>query len=433
MRRTWRVVLGTLVCLLVSAFSLPAHAFYEYYGDKLEIDIRAFNRLGVSVFQTPDGTLQWVDSINAVVPAEQQVDLHRRDTQSLALNRLLFNAYYGDVKVEFNGYHVWLADTAGAYVGESGGLVGIQLPATRSSAMRFDWAEDASGRGHFDVDWLNIKLTGDKYTVKVGRQPMNLATTFFFTPNDFFGPFASTAFFRAYKVGVDGVSANVQLGEFTQLELFGVMGYEGGLKDNDPSIRDSAGIARASTVVGLFEVGAVGGRLERGYVAGADFQGEVFEYWAVRGEGHYAMPAKRAASAFEGALGIDRRFEGGYTVQAEYFFHGAGNAKDDYFQGFSNLSARLPYLGQHYGALGLNYEWSALTNINAAVLSNLQDPSATVTGYIVRSVSDEAEIAATANVPIGEGIQLNDGLFPDVKSEFGLQPLTVNAEFRVYF
>ena len=93
----------------------------------------------------------------------------------------------------------------------------------RSSAL--EWSLSESNYIHTAIDRLNIHWIKDRVDIIAGRQPINLATTFYFTPNDFFAPFAAQTFYRVYKPGVDALRTEVRLGELSQLSLICALGY----------------------------------------------------------------------------------------------------------------------------------------------------------------------------------------------------------------
>ncbi|MCF6208122.1 MAG: hypothetical protein L3J61_01880, partial [Ghiorsea sp.] len=67
------------------------------------------------------------------------------------------------------------------------------------------------------ADRLNISYGNDTVYLKAGRQAISLATTFFFSPNDFFSPFTIQSLNRDFKQGVDALYIETQLGGFSQL------------------------------------------------------------------------------------------------------------------------------------------------------------------------------------------------------------------------
>jgi len=296
----------------------------------------------------------------------------------------------------------------------------------------FDWSF-ASGRSHLLLDRLNLQYASSAVSVKVGRQPVNLAATFYFTPNDFFAPFAATAFFRDYKPGMDAARADIRLGELSQLSLISVLGYrpdpmsDNGWSNRPQAVRNGY-LARASGVFGDFELAVLGGMVKKDRVLGGDFQGELFECLGVRGEGHsrwFDAPlpgVKRQVVEF--AVGLEHRFESSLTLRAEQYYHGSGSRTP----GTYALAGNTRYLARNYTAAGASYEFTPLLTGDMTLLHNWDDDSGLAAAYLLYSLSDESELAFTTslahgNRPIGSAIQ----------SEFGLYPAAASLEYRGYF
>jgi len=307
-----------------------------------------------------------------------------------------------------------------------------QLGVERSDIV--DWGFD-SQQAHFLFDRLNMQYASDRLNVKLGRQPINLAATFFFTPNDFFAPFAAQAFFRAYKPGVDAVRADVQWGALSQLSLISVLGYErDALSDtgwsNRPDAARTSYLARVSSVFGDFEWAVIGGVVRKDWMLGGDFQGELFEWLGVRGEGRVSFPDAPLQSSFgELALSLEHRWESSLTLRMEQLYHGSGaTSEDGYSTVLSHGSVQVSYLARHYTALGASYEITPLLNADMTAIRNWVDDSSLLALYAVYSLSDESELALNANIPLGD-----KPVGPAIQSEFGLFPLSFNVEARLYF
>jgi len=277
-----------------------------------------------------------------------------------------------------------------------------------------------------------MRWSAGRFDARVGRQPVNLATTFYFTPNDFFAPYAAQAFFRVYKPGVDAARAELRLNELSTVSLISVLGYEPD-PDSDTGWsgrpdRDRASyVGRASTVMRDVEVALLLGRVRRNDVFGASLQGEWFDWLGVRAEGHIAEPRGSGGRSTELSIGLEHRWESSLELRVEYFHHGSGADDVDAYQ-FATLTDAGGYLAKRYLAVGAGYEFGPLFNGQAVMLNNLVDNSWLLTLYGVYSLSDEAELAFNLGLPGGDE---PDGLRPE--SEFGLFPYSATIEIRSYF
>ncbi|MBU2590496.1 MAG: hypothetical protein KKC21_00545, partial [Nitrospinae bacterium] len=143
----------------------------------------------------------------------------------------------------------------------------------RSSALESNLFDDKYSKGEIALDRLNMRLSFERVDLTAGRQPINLATTFHFTPNDFFAPFSASTFYRVYKEGVDAVRGEVRINDLTQLSLIAVLGYE---EDSSSSTGWSSSmdegrnsyLARISTSLANFEWSILGGKVRREKVVG---------------------------------------------------------------------------------------------------------------------------------------------------------------------
>jgi hypothetical protein len=402
------VVAAVLVaCALVST---PAVAFWEVDSDAVYGELRGFVRGAVLFAENPDEPLLYADSSDG-----------RGEVAARLLGELEVEPW---LSLQANLHYAGSTTTAGAVSAPTGGL--------RSSLLSWSLRENPSSRHRLDVDRLALRVTlgaesSHPVDVRIGRLPVNLATTFYFVPNDFFAPFAASTFFRAYKPGVDAARVDVQLWELTQLSAIAVAGYED--EQAEPTWARSSGLVRLSTSLADLEWVALGGVVGDRGVAGGSFQGEVFEWLGVRGEGHYAWGRDRRDNV-EVAVGVDRRFASTLTVRVEQFFHSAGYDRPGrYARALAEPDRAGLYLGRHYTALGAGYELTPLVVADTFVLVNGTDSSALVGVNLLVSLSDEAEVAVTTAIPWGRRPMLP----ASVGSEFGLYPATASVDFRAWF
>jgi len=297
----------------------------------------------------------------------------------------------------------------------------------------FTWQQEASGDylAQLSLDCLALHYRGPDLYLTVGRQPINLATTFFFTPNDFFAPFAAQAFFRVYKPGVDGLRADIGLGELSQLSLIAVLAYDEETSadtgwSKGPDWARTSYLGRLVTNRLDWEFGLLAGTVHDRTVLGGSLQGELFDWLGVRISGHYGDPeAGEGDAATEFCLGLEHRFPNSLDLRGEYYYHGRGFASIE----AANLAdAAGGYLGRTYTGLAASYEFSPLLTGQALVLINWTDQSRLWSIYTVYSLTDESELSATLSIPEGDK--------PDdtwLNSEFGASPLVFFLEYRVYF
>ncbi len=415
-------------CAALAAAALlhprPASALIEAETDKGALELRANAQLAAAFLDNaePFGV----------------------DEQTFMAFRLLGEAFWGEhVGLELNLTQVWTSTTAAQGVSLGSALVGFG-GANRSDALSLRWSNDPRGAVLLDADRLFVKLNLYPVDLRLGRQPINLATTLLFTPNDVFEPFLAQTFFREFKPGVDALRVDVQLAQEATLTVYGVLGYDPkGLADDDalaaPRLGRSSVVGKATTALGPhLEVSALGGRLADRWFVGGGLQGALWDWLGVRAEGHGAFVDGRQGLTTELALELDHRFDNTVTVTVGQFYHGAGlKDEGDYLAALVQGRDVGGYLGRHYSALSVGYEISALLSVQTVGLVNWTDPSALVSAYFLYSVSDESDLALTGVLPVGRGLETAQVLGTTVPtalgSEFGSVPRTLALDFRVYW
>ncbi len=401
------------VTLLLSTLSIPALAFYEWQSDDGSFDLRALVRVFGIVYENPENQFFYEDKSNAGAAAIARLIMHARTGQHLGL--------------EVNAYQTYIP----AYMASRLGSLGTPLDVERSSALEWSFSDD--DYVHLAIDRLNISWSYNRLDLIAGRQPINLATTFYFTPNDFFAPFSAQAFYRVYKPGVDAVRAEVRLGNLSQLSLISVLGYKRESDSDtgwsrDPDWHRTSYVCRISTIFRDFEWALLGGVVREDDVIGGSLQGELFQWLGVRSEGHVADPDDSQRN-LELSLGIEHRWENSLNLRLEHFYHGKGaSSVSDYDITPTAAQGNNIYLGRNYTALGIGYEFTPLLNAEMLAIANLTDHSYLLSLNAIYSLSDEAELAIDLGVPIGNKPEGNE-----IKSEFGLYPYSVRIEVRRYF
>ncbi len=372
-------------------------------------------RIYGSAYRLPDNNILYKD---------------RTGSGAAGIARIIAEAQKGDnLHFELNAYQTSIPSSL---VSMQTGL-GTVLDVERSSLS--EWSLSSRSYAHASVDRLNLRYTAGRLDIIAGRQPVNLSTTFFFSPNDFFAPFAAQAFYRLYKPGVDAVRAEIRLGDFSQLSLITVMGYGSDPAGKTgwskmPADERSSHIFRISSVFGNFETGLLGGKVRKAKVFGGFLQGEILNYTGVRAEGNILYPdddSKESRLAF--SVGLDRHFANSLDLSMEYFYNSAGSDNaSDYMENLMNMKNDLAYPGRSYLAAGAGYEFTPLFRGDMSVILNTDDSSALCSLYGVYSLSDETDVSVNMGIPIGkapEGASL--------ESEFGSYPCTITLEIRHFF
>jgi len=406
------VLLPRLLLVLMICWSATSQAFYQWEGEDSALEVRGFARgVGVAANNPNDDFLFEQDEVlGAGVFGRLMLDI---EWSNLSAEIHLVQSYLGE-ELRTGGSHF-------------ASLIDVE----RSDGLH--WRYD-DGHADLVIDRLNVQYERDDLRVKLGRQPINLATTFYFTPNDFFAPFAAQAFFRTYKPGVDAARLNWQWSEQSQLSLITVLDYESDLSQptgwqTSPNWSDTAYWARASTLTENFELGVVAATVSGDDIIGFDFQGEVFDWFGLRGEGHlrFADAAKIDRDA-QFSLAVDKRWQNTLTLRLEHFYQRSGANDSDDYQLTALVDNNNFYLARNYTAVGASYEFTPLWFGDAVWLFNHQDASKLLALYSTYSLSDESELSVGINIPMGKQPE-----FGRLKTEFGRFPHSMTMEYRVYF
>lgn len=413
----WSVGIGCWALVFLVVFAPEANAFIESGWDGGGIELRGFIQATGAASRYPETPVLYSD---------------RSETVGGGIARLLGYSRLGrHATLELNAYQTYIATSGDRLALSEGSLAGVE----RSGAM--EWAEraDPDVDARLGLDRLILKLSFDRVDLTLGRQPVNLATTFYFTPNDFFAPFLPQAFFRVFKPGVDAARAEVRLGQLAQLSVIGALGYAAD-DDTDNGFARTSSTKRASSLARLsvtrfgFEWAALGGTVRESTVAGGSFQGEVFDWLGLRGEGHYSAPRTGAGDPqAKAAFDLEHRFENSLSIRLEHYYNGEGYAsREELGDRFMLPVPVLPFSARHYSALDVGYEVTPLLNAEVLSIVNWIDPSLLVAFYSVYSLSDESEFSAGFSFPAGKRTTA-----PDLESEFGIYPVSGNIELRMYF
>jgi hypothetical protein len=298
--------------------------------------------------------------------------------------------------------------------------------AKRFRADRWDHVQSshADFTSQISIDRANITLSLPQCDITVGRQAISFGTTFFWNPNDLLNSFSAYEFDREYKPGVDGINAEIALGDFSGLNLIYGAGENYRLDESALLIRGFANILD-------FDAAVMAGRFREDGFVGAEFSGEVGPGIGLRGELSY-FAAEKDDDFIQFVAGTEYRFENNFYLSAEYFYNGFGTPHTSrYLEKL--LSDRITEgdiynISRHYlGILG-SYELSPLLIVSLAFIMNLVDHSVLIDPTVVYSLSDNAEFVAGMVIAAG-----NKPRGHQFMSEFGAYPDFTFVELKYYF
>ncbi len=410
---------GTLLLpalFLGGVFLCPdqGQAFSEWRSEDTSVSLRGFTGLDGAYSRTPEKTALYDSREDLFWNLDQRflVTANHRESARFDLNVL---------------QNIRTTPNPGFGIRQAG--------AERSGLLSWQQHTSNNSEANLSVYTAALHYTQENIEWSIGRQPVNLATTMYFSPNDFFAPFGAQTFFRTYKPGVDSGRVEVRLGNLAQLSLVGVLGYSpesSGDADwrNRPDWSRNSLLAKFAVNRNDWEWGLLGGTVREHRITGGSLQGELFDWLGVRAEGHYASAEQDGlASGTEVSVGIEHRFENSLDLHLEQFYHGQGYGSSEALnQALVAGSLGEGYTGREYTALGVSYEFSPLLTGQALLIANWSDHSQLLSLNGVYSLSDEAEVSVTLSLPRGDAGEGNT-----FGSEFGLAPKSLACALRLYY
>ncbi len=384
-----RVLLRLFVLLFLLLPAPRAEAFAHWRRGDGDFELRGFSGLAAASARYPAG-----------LPSAEE----REETLAEIGQRLLFTARPGErSRIEANLLQSLRRAPLAFLAGSGRGRSGVE----RSGLFSWRQHESDNSQARLEVDALSLYHAVGPMEFALGRQPVSLATTFYFTPNDFFAPFAAQEFFRVYKPGVDAARLEARLGPLAQLSLVGVLGYQeeratGNGWARRPDWERGSLLVRAALGQGEFEWALLAGSVREERIVGGSLAGELFDWLGLRAEGHYAAPeGEGGRSGAELALGLEHRFPGSLELRLEHFWHGQGSGSAALATAFPGGEGPAGYSGRQYSALGAGYEFSPLLAGQALLVQNWSDHSRLLSLNAVYSLTDEVELACTLSLPMG--------------------------------
>ncbi len=271
------------------------------------------------------------------------------------------------------------------------------------------------------------------FSLKIGRQAVNLSIGMFFTPNDFFIPFLVTQLYRIYKPGVDSLIMSYDVNATTQFNLVSVIGYEYDINDE----KNAAYLDRTSLVGNVtfnlsdstFNV--LGGHVYDHYVAGAALQKDIFLDLFLRLEGNYNWGGDLDNTDVQFSLSVETQLTESITWVAEYYYHERGaTSVDDYLSPDGGL--QLAYLGRHYLAIAPSMQLGPLWMLSTSWMISAIDWSSQLSMRAEYSLANESTLALNAAFSTGEKSQWGEYVPIHINTEFGSSPSFASFEFNYY-
>ena len=335
-------------------------------------------------------------------------------------------------------------------------IFGVQGVDTRYQALdaTWSWADENDVQARLYLDRCNMKIALPFADVTIGRQAVTFGKAYFWNPLDVFLAFDPRQFDRDYKAGVDALRIDIPLGDFSGVNLVGVLGRKlevglSGVAYEDDKVVDaswygSALVARVYTYHFEWDWAVQGGKVYGGYQVGGAASGEIGGI-AIRLEAAYLfaddsdllpymLDEKEMENHFTAVVGLGHRFENTLQIEMEYLFNGSGDPDDLEAALMRMMSGGSYHLGEHMLGVVATYEILPILNGSLAWIFSISDQSSLIQPGLSLSISDEADFVFGAMIglgarPVPSGIAGR----PQLESEFGTYPNIYYMEFKFYF
>lgn len=388
---------GLLTLWLLTLLSgTPAAALTLYEGESFEARVGGY-------VQTLSGLQRLGFDTADLFPNRQGLNA--------AVGRLEWRANFGTrASLELHNRLVWRLSSAPQ--GFAGGL-GLGVSAVPERWANTQWVildENGLFLDH-DLDRAALSLYFGFADLTLGRQAITWGISNLFPVADLFTRFSPFELDTAQKPGADALRAIAPIGERTDLDL--VIADRGSLADLSAAFR----LNYYGTRLDLY--GGAGKFWRSGMVmAGAtlpldltNLQFEVVLPWDID-TAELQLPRATAGLLY---FGTD------WELAIELHFNGVGVASpDDYLDQFGSDAfnrGESYFVGRYYVGTLLNYRITETLQANAAVITNITDPSVIITPTLDYEIAQDFSLSIGSFLTYGPSPVI--ALPPRLNSEFG--------------
>jgi hypothetical protein len=301
-----------------------------------------------------------------------------------------------------------------------------------------NWLDERGGDTVTTIDYALDRLVYrrrfERYTLGLGRQPIDWGSGRFWQPLNVFGAFAPTDLDTDYKPGIDAVTVDAYPGAFSSLSGAYVLAPK-----DDAELENSSALHYRRQAGAFSELSLLAGSVVGNRVVGAAFESDWGGMgWRLEGV-HYTLE-QSDEQAFFWIAGIDTMFADGTMLAAEWYDNSRG-ATSEAELGAIAEDPLVAYglqqqLGRHVLGVSLQRDLTPLLNGGYTLLAGtLRDGddrrhfSLLHQLNLTYSVSDESDLLFSLLYADGKGLNAAD----EPQSEFGHLPTSATLRLRFYF
>jgi hypothetical protein len=301
-----------------------------------------------------------------------------------------------------------------------------------------NWLDERGGDTVTTIDYALDRLVYrrrfERYTLGLGRQPIDWGSGRFWQPLNVFGAFAPTDLDTDYKPGIDAVTVDAYPGAFSSLTGAYVLAPK-----DDAELENSSALHYRRQAGALSELSLLAGSVVGNRVLGAAFESAWGGMgWRLEGV-HYTLE-QSDEKAFFWIAGIDTMFADGTVIAAEWYDNSRGattEAELGAMAGDPLVAYGLQQqLGRHILGVSLQRDLTPLLNGGYTLLAgalrdgeNRHHASLLHQLNLTYSVSDESDLLFSLLYADGKGLSAAD----EPQSEFGHLPTSATLRLRFYF
>jgi len=299
-----------------------------------------------------------------------------------------------------------------------------------------------------NLDRFNYQYSNSYGDLTLGRQVLSFGSSRFINPTDIFIPFAIQTLNQEYRVGIDAIRFQADLGDFAVFDTGIVIG-------KDAKKESSAAFVRGKNSINGNDIEAMFIALDDAWLLGAGIERAIgdFGFWFETAfmDWHQSSEDNTGTLLLENikepytksywrtSIGSDYALNEDIIVMLEYHYNGAGSKDPLQYQ---HLTSQAPYqkagvflLGQHYIIPALTWLASPLLSVNASAFYNISDNSVFINLSSETSWSDNLYSDFGLYLSSGDNLQYHTTSDIDISfgSEFGAYPLSIYASLRYYF
>ncbi|MBU6296875.1 MAG: hypothetical protein KGJ79_05000 [Alphaproteobacteria bacterium] len=268
------------------------------------------------------------------------------------------------------------------------------------------------------IDRLSLGYTASDFVFRIGRQALTWGSGLVFRPMDLFDPFAPDAIDTEYKLGTDMIYTQFLFGDGSDLQIIAVP---------RPARKGAAPSSNASSLALHYHATLFGHQTtwlvarDRGdWTTGFGVNGALGEAtWNLEFVPTFLARGPMRLSALSNVSDAVTLFDRDATIFVEYFYNGfgVGGGAFDLAALPRDLTDRLVRsqvfnTRRNYLAAGMSLQATPLFTVEPTIIGGLDDASVYAILSTTYSLSDNLNLVAGAQIPVGPS-----------RTEFGGMPL----------